>query len=212
MEDKRVRLLSEMQAALIFFNQPLAAIDAQDLILCPATAGVAEALALMEECGVNMIVVQDAEGRLAGVLTDRDIKKCAKLGRDPVTCPVTTIMSAPILSLPGQSPVFEAWQFMMRHNITHLFVADQDGRISGWISSNDIASIQKYSPAVLLLEIQHSPPPRASGCPTPRAWIFSGPPASPAATSWPPTSVPGSGSSDITTSSSPNHDGVTGYF
>ncbi|PTN33965.1 putative nucleotidyltransferase substrate binding domain-containing protein [Desulfonatronum sp. SC1] len=81
--------------------------------LCPADASVAQALIMMEERGANMVVIQDAREHNVGVLTDRDIKKCARLGRDPATCPVTDIMSAPIFSLPAQSHVFEAWQFMM---------------------------------------------------------------------------------------------------
>jgi PAS domain S-box-containing protein len=159
LQDKRVKLLSEMQAALIFFNQPLAAINVRELNLCPANASVARALILMEERGANMVVIQDARKDNVGVLTDRDIKKCARLGRDPARCPVTDIMSTPIISLPAQSHVFEAWQLMMHHNISHLLVTDHEGRLSGWITSNDIASIQKYSPAVLLLEIQSSTTP-----------------------------------------------------
>ncbi len=43
---------------------------------------------------------------------------------------------------------------MQNNGISHLFITDTHGAIIGLINSKDIAAIQKYSPAVLLWEIQ----------------------------------------------------------
>jgi len=159
MEDNRVKLLSEMQTALIFFNQALSTIDLQPLITCPVRATVSEAVAIMNAARDNVVVIGDETDRFVGVLTDRDIKKCVTGTKTIEDCSVERIMSRPILSMPLQSHIFEAWQFMMHNNISHLFVTNDEEQLVGYVNSRDIASIQKYSPAVLLLEIQHAKDP-----------------------------------------------------
>ncbi len=156
LEDKRVKLLSEMQTALMFFNQPLSSLNFSEVIICDADSVVAETVKMMEQQKTDVLMVQDRQGNNIGVVTDKDIRKCVVNAENFRHTPVSKIMSSPVLSLPLQSHIFESWLFMEQNHISHLFVKDINGKITGVISSEDVVAIQKYSPAVLLWEIQHS--------------------------------------------------------
>ena len=65
---------------------------------------VAAAARLMRERNIGSIPVQDAEGRLRGMLTDRDIVlRCVAAGRDPAKAEVKDVMSTgTITAAPGE--------------------------------------------------------------------------------------------------------------
>ena len=100
--------------------------------------------------------MRNEEGENIGVLTELDLRK--KMG-DTADGSVHDIMSSPVATISDSSLVFEAGQIMEEKQISHLFVAADDGSISGVIRINDIALIQKYSPAILLQRIKKAESP-----------------------------------------------------
>jgi CBS domain-containing protein len=109
----------------------------------------------MEQQDAEVLLVRDASGMDCGVVTDHDLRK-AVMTPD---APVAELMSSPVRSLPATSYIFESWLFMEQNSISHLFITDSQGTITGVICSDDIVAMQKYSPAVLLWEIQHAQTP-----------------------------------------------------
>jgi PAS domain S-box-containing protein len=154
-EEEREKVLAEMQAALLFFNQPLASMQLAPVSVCPATLAIGDAVGLMEQQTTDVLLVRDESGKDCGVVTDRDLRKAVMPHGTHADAPVREIMSSSIYSLPATSYLFESWLFMEQKNISHLFVTDPHGTITGVIGSDDIVAMQKYSPAVLLWEIQH---------------------------------------------------------
>jgi PAS domain S-box-containing protein len=154
-EEEREKLLVEMQTALLFFNQPLASLKQAQVSVCPPTIAIREAVRLMEQQDAEVLLVRDASGMDCGVVTDHDLRK-AVMTPD---APVAELMSSPVRSLPATSYIFESWLFMEQNSISHLFITDSQGTITGVICSDDIVAMQKYSPAVLLWEIQHAQTP-----------------------------------------------------
>ncbi len=154
-EEEREKLIGEMQTALLFFNQPLASLHGAPVSVCPPTIAIREAVRLMEQQDAEVLLVRDASGMDCGVVTDHDLRK-AVMTPD---APVAEIMSSPVRSLPATAYIFESWLFMERNSISHLFITDSQGTITGVMRSDDIVAMQKYSPAVLLWEIQHAQTP-----------------------------------------------------
>ena len=154
-EEEREKLIGEMQTALLFFNQPLASLPGAPVSVCPPTIAIREAVRLMEQQDAEVLLVRDASGMDCGVVTDHDLRK-AVMTPD---APVAEIMSSPVRSLPATAYIFESWLFMERNSISHLFITDSQGTITGVMRSDDIVAMQKYSPAVLLWEMQHAQTP-----------------------------------------------------
>jgi CBS domain-containing protein len=108
----------------------------------------------MSEHDTDIILVRDEAGRDAGTVTDYDLRKVLVHPEDGSGNPVSGIMSQKVLTLPGRSSVFEAWILMTHNGVSHLFVTNIIGDITGVLHGEDILAIQHYSPSVLLWEIQ----------------------------------------------------------
>ncbi len=155
-EAEREKLLTEMQTALMFFNQPLTDLSLKQVLSCPKTSAIREAVRLMEEKKTDVLLVQDGSGNNCGVVTDSNLRKILLNPETDADTPIGEIMSSPVRSLPASSSLFESWLFMEQNALSHLFITDSQGMIMGLIRSEDIVALQKYSPAVLLSGIQQA--------------------------------------------------------
>jgi CBS domain-containing protein len=82
-------------------------------------------------------VVED--GRLVGIVTDRDIVvRCVAEGRGPET-PVGKAMTDEIYSVKPDDFAFEAIRLMGDKQIRRVPVVDADGKLAGIISMADVA-------------------------------------------------------------------------
>jgi CBS domain-containing protein len=113
---------------------------------CAPTDSLKEAAKIMweEDCGAVPVVGTD--GRLAGMVTDRDICMAAYLRDQPLAeCTVADVMAtAPIVTRPGE-PVDKAEAAMSDHRIRRLPVVSADGQITGILSLNDLALAARRS-------------------------------------------------------------------
>jgi PAS domain S-box-containing protein len=155
-EEERDKLLAEMQASLQFLNQPLESLELREVVACPHATSVREAVSLMEQQGTDILLVQDERGENAGVITDVDLRKQVMAAGCRMDTPVSGIMSSPVIFLPAASCIFEAGLLMEQKKISHLFVTDNQGGMIGVVNSKTITAVQKYSPAILLQEIQNA--------------------------------------------------------
>ncbi len=158
-EEKSEKLLSEMQSTLMFFSQQLNTLKVRNAELCSSGIFVSDAVKIMEDRGSSVLLVQNDSGVSCGVLTDHDLRKALITGGTDSPKKVSEIMTEKIISLPGQSSVFDAWVTMNQNNISHIFVTDSSCAITGVLNTDDILAIQNYSPSVLLREIQNSKTP-----------------------------------------------------
>jgi CBS domain-containing protein len=105
----------------------------------PATirqeATVAEAIQVMLEKSVGAVAVIDAERRVAGIFTERDVlRKLALSGLDPHKTPVRQLMTTPVDMATVETTPGEAFEEMMSHHYRHLPIVDKDGRLLGLLS------------------------------------------------------------------------------
>ncbi len=93
--------------------------------------------ALRRSRGLNFssFPILDAEGRLVGLLTSRDVK----FARDP-HLPIRDVMTTGIISAPSHTTMREAYGIMQANRIGKLPLVD-DGRLVGLYSYTDVHSL-----------------------------------------------------------------------
>jgi CBS-domain-containing membrane protein len=111
-------------------------------VTCPAASTLDHAARLMWEFDCGIIPVVDDEGRLTGVITDRDICMAAYTqGRPIATIPVTTAMASHAVAVHGDDVIEQAEELMRENQIRRLPVLDGNGRPIGLVSMNDLARL-----------------------------------------------------------------------
>ena len=103
-----------------------------------ASATVRDALALLAEHGIGALVVSPDGGRIAGIISERDIARgLHERGSGLLAEPVSSVMTAEVLTcMPGAS-VHELAQTMTDHRIRHIPVVEDD-RLVGIVSIGDV--------------------------------------------------------------------------
>ena len=97
---------------------------------------------LMESREIGTVGVT-MDGRLSGVLTDRDIvTRAVARGRDPRSIPVSEIATPDVITVPGDATVEQAEEEMTKHAVRRLFVVDDDGHPVGIISADDLTAFR----------------------------------------------------------------------
>ena len=116
---------------------------------------VAVASRTLTHYNIGMLPVCAADGRLQGVLTDRDIvTRCLAGGRDPAQTAVRDIMTTQVRSVSPDMETSAAAHLMGSQQIRRLPVLDQ-GKLCGMISLGDLANREEtvYDAADALTEI-----------------------------------------------------------
>jgi IMP dehydrogenase len=102
---------------------------------------LAEALALMDRHGISGLpVVEGPEGRLVGILTNRDVRFLPPSGR-----PVRELMTAQnLVTVEEGVSRAAAMELLHRHRIEKLLVVDHGYRLKGLITVKDIEKSQRF--------------------------------------------------------------------
>lgn len=99
---------------------------------------LAEAVGLLAERGIGALVVTSEGGRIAGIVSERDIVRV--IGRDGAAAlekPVSAVMTAQVKRCAEHHTVNEVMQLMTQGRFRHLPV-EEDGRLAGIISIGDV--------------------------------------------------------------------------
>jgi CBS domain-containing protein len=101
-----------------------------------ATLGEVATLMKQEDCG-SIPIVED--GRLLGIVTDRDIViRAIAAGKDPRSTRVSEVMSADPVTIRSEDDAKEAEKLMADRQIRRLPVCD-DGRLAGILVIGQLA-------------------------------------------------------------------------
>jgi IMP dehydrogenase len=101
---------------------------------------VGDALELMARYRVSGIPITDADDRLVGILTNRDLRFGA-----PSTMRVADAMTREgLVTAPVGTTLEEAQEILGRHRIEKLPIVDVEGRLKGLITVKDIAKREAY--------------------------------------------------------------------
>jgi IMP dehydrogenase len=101
---------------------------------------VSDALDLMERYHISGVPITDEDGKLVGILTNRDLRF-----EEDRAQPVANLMtSGDLVTVPVGTTLEEAQSILHRHKIEKLPVVDVDGRLKGLITVKDIQKRIQY--------------------------------------------------------------------
>ena len=101
---------------------------------------VAVAARILSRYNIGMLPVCGADGRLYGVVTDRDlVTRCIAASRLPEKTPVREVMTTGVISARPDMDTVTAAQLMGRQQIRRLPVLE-NGRLCGMVSLGDMAN------------------------------------------------------------------------
>src|ERR1700688_849865 len=104
---------------------------------------IREALAMMSRYKISGVPVTDAEGRLVGILTNRDLRFEHDLGRR-----IGELMTKEnLVTVPEGTTLEQAKQLLHRHRIEKVLVVDREGNLKGLITVKDIQKMAQYPDA-----------------------------------------------------------------
>jgi CBS domain-containing protein len=109
---------------------------------CSTDTTIKEAARLMAEHDCGCLPVVDDQGKVSGVVTDRDIAcRCVAAGKDSST-PVSEAMSAQPACCGADDDVEEANRIMSNAQVRRVPVVDASNCCVGMVSQADIARAQ----------------------------------------------------------------------
>jgi CBS domain-containing protein len=123
-----------------------------------ADATVAAAARLMVTEGVSCLPVT-GDGRLTGILTDRDLRSRVVAADLPGTTGVGEVMTADPVAADPDATVFEAMLQMSDLGIHHLPVVAEDGRVIAVLAAADIMRRLRTDPIYLAADLARATEP-----------------------------------------------------
>jgi CBS domain-containing protein len=107
---------------------------------CSPETNLAQAVALMWEADCGTLPVVADGGKVIGIITDRDIAIAAGTrDRQPSQIPVSDVMSKQVYACAPEDDIHAALKTMRKDKVRRLPAIDQEGRLRGIVSMNDVA-------------------------------------------------------------------------
>jgi IMP dehydrogenase len=117
-----------------------------DPITLSPTHRIYEALDLMKKYRISGVPITEdggKEGRLVGILTNRDLRFETNVNR-----PISEVMTRdPLFTVPVGTTLDNAREILHQHKVEKLLVVDRDFRLKGLITVKDIQKAVKYPSA-----------------------------------------------------------------
>lgn len=106
----------------------------------PPSATLKEAARIMRDSHIGFIPVQEADGRLVGAVTDRDI--CCRGvadGQPSISSEIRSVMSEGCVCCHADEDGADVARRMAENQVRRLPVLDREGRLVGVVSLGDLA-------------------------------------------------------------------------
>ncbi|WP_321806856.1 arabinose 5-phosphate isomerase KdsD [Burkholderia sp. BCC1993] len=103
-------------------------------------ATLSDALFQITAKRLGMTAVVDADGRVAGIFTDGDLRRVLARDGDFRTLPIVDVMTREPRTIGPDHLAVEAVELMERHRINQMLVVDADGALIGALNMHDLFS------------------------------------------------------------------------
>jgi arabinose-5-phosphate isomerase len=97
-----------------------------------------EAMLEMSRGRMGMTAVLDADGRVAGIFTDGDLRRAIEKGHDLRATPIRDVMGRQPRTIGPDKLAAEAVEIMERNKVNQLLVVDADNRLLGALNMHDL--------------------------------------------------------------------------
>jgi|SRR5271154_2022362 len=113
----------------------------RDVRACTVHDSLNAAARVMWENDCGCVPIVDSQGRLVGIVTDRDICMAAYTQGVPLEAiPLERVMAARVISCARTDDLDTAHRLMRKHEIHRLPVVDSRGRLTGILSLSDVVN------------------------------------------------------------------------
>lgn len=110
----------------------------RDTITIAPDASIEKAVDALSEYEIGALIVVDADGDVAGLLSERDVvRTVSDRGHEALDAAVRSVMTAEVLTCTPQDGVKDLMEVVTRRRVRHLPVLD-DGDLNGMISIGDL--------------------------------------------------------------------------
>ncbi|KJS08190.1 MAG: inosine-5-monophosphate dehydrogenase [Hoeflea sp. BRH_c9] len=110
----------------------------RDVVTVTPSMGTEEAARFLADNRIGAVVVLDAKGKIAGILSERDIVRAvASKGADALKSPISAIMTSRVTTCGESHSVNQVMELMTNGRFRHLPV-EHDGKLGGIISIGDV--------------------------------------------------------------------------
>jgi CBS domain-containing protein len=134
---------------------PLGAIVRRKPVTVAPEVTIGEALQTMEANRIGSVVVAEAGGtRPVGIFTLQDLLRRVALKNCDLDQPISSVMTTRLVTLRPQATAYQAALSMARRGLRHLLVVDQDDRLAGIVSQNDLFALQRVGVKEVSQEIR----------------------------------------------------------
>jgi len=104
-----------------------------------ASALLVDAIAEMSRKGMGMTVVVHEDGRVAGIFTDGDLRRCVSATRDIVSTKVADVMTQQPRAVGPDDLAIDCVEAMeVAPKVSQLVVVDEEGRLVGALHIHDL--------------------------------------------------------------------------
>jgi CBS domain-containing protein len=148
-------------AAPELFQTRLQDLITEPLVVVPPNTTILEAARRMRDAQASALIVDlPPYGMLdagSGIVTDSDLRNRVVAEGLDYSTPIAHVMSAPAITVPADSLVFEGLLKMIEHGVRHLALS-RDGQIIGIVNYRDFLRLQSNNPLLMpqRLALAHS--------------------------------------------------------
>src|SRR5215510_15148807 len=114
------------------------AVKGDEVVSISPTADLAAATKLLKQRQIGVLAVLDADGRLVGILSERDIVHAMAENGDAVRqLPVSQVMTSKVSTCDLNDSISSVMQRMTEGQFRHMPIVDND-RLAGMVSNRDL--------------------------------------------------------------------------
>ena len=137
--------------ATALLSVPITDIMTRNPVTVGPDATVASAASTMRDRHISCVLIAEADGTLAGILTTRNLTGLVADGRSPDT-PVSKVMASNLYTLTEHDAVLDAILEMSERSIGHVPIVE-NGRAMGIVTRTDVIQRDTNSAAAIITEI-----------------------------------------------------------
>lgn len=119
-------------------NVPLRTLTTGEGLWIRQLAVLTQAAGMMTESGIGLLLVEDGEQRVIGVISERDLSRAVAAGVDLTDDRVRDWMTDDVLSMSGEASVRDAAYAMLEADVRHIVVTNDDNWPTGVVSIRDV--------------------------------------------------------------------------
>jgi CBS domain-containing protein len=127
----------------------------KEMVTTKPQQSLASVAKLMKEHNVGTIVIVEC-GKPIGIVTDRDLALAFGVDRVATESPVAEVMTTPITTITQDKDLYDATWYMQSYHVRRLPIVDEDGRLVGIVTTDDLLKLLGHELSNLAEGIQPS--------------------------------------------------------